>query len=649
MTQWTSYKFSLLIIELTILTSCCGVPAVPDATMESSRGTISYNEATRNTADARDTNIPQTDRDSNITDHGRMEVASRTQGVAPLSVFFDVIDDTNIIQPSLSNNRREYADFNYHWNFGDISSGVWATDGLSRNETYGFVAAHVYENPGTYNVTLEVTTPERERRRYVQQIEVLDPNVVYQNRNSICVSTGSNFSGCPGGALQITTRTIGDINRHTGSGKRILLRRGDTWSTTETIQLQDISGPMTIGAFGNCNEPDARGICRNAPIINWTDNRENSHLFSILRSRNIRITDLNLEGNIEGGTAINGNTGVDLFLLHRLRVRGYRIPIVISHANTTGHDQFNIVDCDISDSGINVIYTGSERLALLGNRVANARESHVVRVWQSYMGVISHNDFSGSSTHSSSGRHALKFHGPRENELVENGGVDGLEHRTIYTVISHNIFGGSGPWTVTISPTNRNLDERISDILIEANRFYPGHGTRSSGSAPVQLALFIRALNITIRNNIFLGNASGPNYTAMNIEQILPAIPSTNVRIFNNTIYKELPTECRNSYGVRVSGANNIVFRNNLVHFSSACARVGLIQGEEANVVEDHNLLTRNSRLVDPNNDNLLEKDFRLAEGSAAINTGARTPVFLDFKRVERPRGASFDIGAFER
>ncbi|HUW84794.1 MAG TPA: PKD domain-containing protein, partial [Phycisphaerae bacterium] len=83
-----------------------------------------------------------------------MTKASRTSGIAPLAVFFDAVDPASgVLQPTDG----DYASLGYAWDFGDPDAGTWSTNGNSRNTAMGYVAAHVYEQPGTYTATLTVT------------------------------------------------------------------------------------------------------------------------------------------------------------------------------------------------------------------------------------------------------------------------------------------------------------------------------------------------------------------------------------------------------------------------------------------------------------------------------------------------------------
>src|SRR5262245_45132397 len=64
---------------------------------------------------------------------------SRTNGVAPLAVFFDATGTT------ATSTTRPFHDLDYTWTFGDPASGSRSTSGRSKNQAKGAVAAHVFE------------------------------------------------------------------------------------------------------------------------------------------------------------------------------------------------------------------------------------------------------------------------------------------------------------------------------------------------------------------------------------------------------------------------------------------------------------------------------------------------------------------------
>lgn len=78
--------------------------------------------------------------------------------VAPCAVHFDAIG-TGSDRTVDSAYSRPFHSLTFEWGFGDPNSGVWAVSGRSRNQAFGAIAGHVYEQPGTYTVTLRVTNP----------------------------------------------------------------------------------------------------------------------------------------------------------------------------------------------------------------------------------------------------------------------------------------------------------------------------------------------------------------------------------------------------------------------------------------------------------------------------------------------------------
>lgn len=590
---------------------------------------------------------------SNDTDDGSNDTpqtvqitaaASRTNGVAPLGVFFNTGVDTST---------EDFHTLDYTWNFGDPAGETWADSGASKNTDKGPVAAHVFETAGDFTVTLTVRDDTGIVATQDFFISVDDPDAYYAGTDTVCIATSSSndFSQCPAGAENVVLDDIDQLSDYIHSGQRVLLRRGDEWTTDGSAEYSNIDGPVSIGAYGDCQSPDDRGICANAPHIYLTGDQEQG-LFSLYRISDWRIQDLHISGETTRWGAIGGNTDLRTLLLLRLKVEGFNVPLGNSHWETDGHDQFMIVDCDVSESASNEIYIGSERLVIMGNDFRNPSDSHVLRVWQAYFGVIGHNTLSGSSQDSDSGRHALKFHGPSQQILASAGdGQSGLVHPSRYVVITDNIFGGSGPWPVAIGPQDSGQDERLRDIIVEKNRFFPGYGDPSCCSSAVQVSLNIWASDVTVRNNIFDGTDSSPYFTAVHIGQrgVEPA-PSGNT-LYNNTIYKsDLLSGYTSCRGIDIDAtATGTEVRNNLASLPSAANETVLIRDNSADLVSDHNLLTDTPGLADPDNVDFLKKDFSLLAGSPAIDQGVDVPVRDDFDGTQRPQGGIYDIGAFER
>lgn len=569
--------------------------------------------------------------------------ASRTTGVAPLGVFFNADVDTTT---------DSFHTLEYAWDFGDPGSGTWADSSASKNTDKGPVAAHIFESPGDFTVTLTVRDDTGIIATRNFDIQVDNPDTYYTGTDTVCISksTSNDFTECPAGAEHILMDNIDELPNHVASGKRVLLRRGDSWTTSGSARYANIAGPVTIGAYGPCPVKDARGICDNAPVINLTGST-NQGIFNLYRITDWRIQDLHITGDTTRWGAIGGNTGLNSILLLKLKVEGFTVPMGNSHWDTDGHDQFMIVDCDISESATNEVYVGSERLVLMGNNFRNPGQSHVLRVWQAYFGVIGHNTLSGSSQDSSSGRHALKFHGPSQEVLANAGdGRGGLVNPSRFVVITDNIFGGSGPWPVCIAPQDTGQDERIHDIIVEKNRFFPGYGDQSCCSSPVQISLYLSARDITVRNNVFDGTNSSAYYTAIQITQRGIVPPPSDINVYNNTIYKsDLLSGYTSCRGIGVdAAATGTIIRNNLIHLPAATV-VEMISNSSSDLISENNLMTDTPGLVAPDHADYLQKDFSLQAGSPAHNQGTSVPVWDDFNGTPRPLSGLYDIGAFEQ
>ena len=173
-------------------------------------------------------------------------MANQTTGVAPLTVFFSVVDAPEIDQQDAGGGRIQYEDDSYIWNFGDPNGGNWSTDGTPRNVAYGYLAYHLYETPGVYNVQLQRKTGDV-TQEYTTSITVTDPAVVYAGTATTCVSSSGTFAGCPSGANQVTTSDLTGFGAYLQAGERLLLARGDSWASNDGVTITT-TGPTTLGA-----------------------------------------------------------------------------------------------------------------------------------------------------------------------------------------------------------------------------------------------------------------------------------------------------------------------------------------------------------------------------------------------------------------
>ena len=142
-----------------------------------------------------------------------MTTASRGTGtdncVAPCAVFFDAVGTDGAgggtgVDVSAMGSAKPFHELDYTWNFGDPTAGTWSSgrqnaDGSypSKNTEKGAVAAHVFETPGNYIVTLTVKNQSGQTNTYTQTITVEDPDVVFAGDKTYCFSSRGGFNGCP--------------------------------------------------------------------------------------------------------------------------------------------------------------------------------------------------------------------------------------------------------------------------------------------------------------------------------------------------------------------------------------------------------------------------------------------------------------------
>ena len=157
---------------------------------------------------------------------------------------------------------------------------------------------------------------------------------------------------------------------------------------------------------------------------------------------------------------------------------------------------------------------------------------------------------------------------------------------------------------------------RSDGTIIRNNRI---HGNRGDGNVTLN-----HGNNIQFYNNVVYGAANGV--------EVSYGSPS-NTQIYNNTIYNH------SGNGIALkSGVSSTQIKNNILYQNATA-----INNSSSGLVSSNNLTT-NPQFV-----NASGGDFHLSASSAAIDSGLAIPsVSVDFDAVPRPRGAGYDIGAFE-
>lgn len=571
-------------------------------------------------------------------------VASRTAGVAPLYVSFYDSDAT----ASDGSGPEPFHDYEYIWSFGDTGAGNWGTTGKSKNSSKGPVAAHVYESAGIYQVSLTVRSADGTIGEDTATITVSDPGTVYATTLTTCVNNigDSDFTGCPSGANQVNSDDVTALIDYAQDGERLLFKRGGAWTVGSLPLWPNSDGPVTIGAYGSCTNPNAQGICSNAPQF-----AVSAGFIDIAYHQDMRIMDIRVVGEVSGGLSIYDFSQI-LFLRVDVEDSVSGAALGWGHYNDATPmtiDQMAIVACNIIDSAEMGMYVGSERLGILGNVFSDSGTTHLVRVWQSFRGVIQHNTFDSSTTEGPNQRHLLKFHGP--DDLVEDpehctptNGTGCLANYTEFSIISDNIFGASGAMAVTIAPQSSMADTQISDIIYERNYTVRDWGSYY-GASNMNNALLIVGRYISVRNNIFDASNGAADFDFI----VLDKYPSetTGVRLLNNTMYRSDASNDFNDGIVINSGCTNTVARNNLLSVANVTGPVTMISDSGTGTTASNNQVIDNPNFTNPNNADPLSRDFTLQSGSLAIDKGYTVEVLDDYADLCRI-GLFYDLGAHE-
>jgi len=611
---------------------------VEDATPADAIATPDAADVDSGPSDARDASTPDaTPRDSGVvvappspcwdeSEENRGVAVSvephRTEGVAPLHVFFDTTGTTS------SDGYDPFHELSYCWDFGDDPTAGWEISGRSRNRDFGPQGAHLYESPGTYTAQLWVRAPNGGRGYWTGDITVSDPEQVYAGNRTTCLSASGNFTGCPSGARELRTDNIGDARPHVGTNQRILLRRGDEFVGRLEIK---VPGPSTFGAYGEGPKP----LLVNGARISLSDRDP--------ELTDLRIMDIAWRG---GDTTILNQGMVKNVTFLRLYVDGASsgpgiIKSILDYWNQAGfpghtlHENVAVYDTTVKNNpdggGGNGMYIAGKNTVIMGTTLEDCVQ-HCLRTPIFQGGRISHSRVARPDA----GRHGLKIHAP---PVGSDGVVQGRTTENI--VISDNVFvSGEESWHVAIGPQDGARDERIRQVLVERN-FFEGS---ERGGVQSQTPLVLFGVNsATVRNNVFnLFHAGAGTCIRAGQRGIEP--DSDNVYIVNNTCNH---TSSR-APGISVDDLDQDIFVQN-----------NLLIGQSAVGFPDNTKWTSNLSGTDAGFTGGAPADpsgFQLGANSPAVDSGTPSDrLTWDFGADLIPLdgdgdgNAQPDVGAFER
>jgi len=443
---------------------------------------------------------------------------SRTSGVAPLCVTFDATGTTD------ADTTAPFHDLLYIWNFGDSGDGTWdngANTAQSKNFATGAVCGHVYETPGTYTWTMVVwdgTTSDVE----TGTITVTDPDTVFSGTNTVVVSTGTDFTGKPTGADEVTSSDFdAALSANIGAGKRVLFKRGDTFTSSATGNLS-AAGAMTVGAWGTGADP----------IVNSTNVSGVININNTLVD-DLRVMDFDIRGSgvSDTGVAINVGATVDNVLLLRNKTSntGKGISVQSSEVMNGTIIQENEISDFYAASGGNAFFGRLATSAVLGNLLgpAGSTAEHVLRIQRSQKVAVCNNTVLSGGTASEKTNITLRA------DVHVTTAED-----TFYRYVAENkvVGGDKDGGNIVVGPSAGSEDAEIYNVLIERNCVISGPGTGLS----TQSAIKMECVNSTVRNNVVdMSLATTTSVSGTIVDQPNGAVAPLpdNVKVINNTYY----------------------------------------------------------------------------------------------------------------
>ncbi len=571
---------------------------------------------------------------------------SRTNGVAPLSVFFDATGTTGLTDDGFFSDNAAYMDATFAWDFD--------ADNTDPNGNYenasGFLVAHVFEQPGTYSVHLDI---------YDAAGRTASENITI----TVTEFSGTTYYVADDGSLSNTGLTMDDpfltpsqalSSSILGPNVRVLFKNGDTFMIDNMVAVSDVAGPIIIGAYSDPEEPS-----EDKPIIYTTAVDSDWSTIHFWNSSDIRIMDIAARATSESSEdprypfGIGWGNGCTHMLKYRTEeYENGGISLSPCGQYTT------IAECEFHDTtqtGFTTSdYGPNDGAAIIGNWVYDknvvdqSNEEHIFRLQNGSRYFIAHNTF-----------------GPN---IVVNFDAVTIRGNSEKVVIYKNKMTG---WVQAIWPQVRNSYEEYQHHCIMDANLIIGQGLYENDR---QGAIAMHAKDIVIRNNIIYDYQYG---IAIGDDTVVG--PSQRIKVYNNTFINPSVDDTFNPICVD-EACSDIEIKNNLMLDIAGgnplyTAFLDVRSGTVFNGESDHNMFYGSSWSADPNlfdgltladwqsstgndqysaiaNPQLLSTDYDDPNfcipqaGSPVIGTGEFTPNALDFNG--NLRDSNRDIGACE-
>ncbi|MDB5288814.1 MAG: domain containing protein [Phycisphaerales bacterium] len=429
-------------------------------------------------------------------------------GVGPHTVFVHALSSTLGAGTPLT--------AHYQWNFGDPSGKY--------NTLVGWNAAHTYDNPGTYTVTLSITNQSGKTRTLTTTV-----SVVADTRRTIYVDTnGSDLNN--GLSPSTPIKTVARVEALMGSSTRVLFHAGEVFNVSYGITLP--FHDVLIGSYGSGAQPVLNRVTgTGSSILSMFDNSnqiviQNITLDSPWKPVGVIAEKMPADGIFPAGTNITIRNVT--FLNLDVGIDSDRSP-----------DGTLVQDCNAPLAtglrGVFIWAQGADQV-YLGNTVANSTREHIIRSVQVDRELIAYNHLTNLDRR------------PLGDALDDNKGTVDI-HRGTYAYVADNwLYGGelragprSGPAAVPGDTTQWTVFDGNHTFGHEV-QVYPG------------------TYHLMIRNNVI----SMDHNSCISIVPANPAGDNVqDITIVNNTGITNSSGGCF-LYVTSGAAANSLTVQNNL-------------------------------------------------------------------------------------
>jgi PKD domain/RTX calcium-binding nonapeptide repeat (4 copies) len=404
----------------------------------------------------------------------------------------------------------------FEWNFGDPTG--------KDNTLAGYSAAHVYDTPGTYTITLTVTNGAGGVATATQQV-----TIAASTRNQIYIDP-TNGSDSNSGNESAPIKTLDQAISMLHDNTELLLKAGQTYTVPATLHIANAN--VLIGRYGSGANP----------ILSRTVGGGVSTINIYSSSNGVTIQDITFDSPYGvGANDVANKLGVSGIYAGgtNICIRDCEFLNVDDAINENAEPTGVLVEDNTAPSitGIRGYFDwvqGQEQ-TIVGNVVANSTREHIVRMVDWTNVSIENNNFTNANRQNVDpndySKGCIEMHVGSYGYVVDNSVTGGdirtgplglwgepatdttswckIEDNNLtgtfvleeagseHTLIDNNVFTNSAGSAITIAGEN-SLDMESSDITITNNTAL---NTGSSGSF---LTVSGPATGITMTNNLWI-------------------------------------------------------------------------------------------------------------------------------------------------